>query len=40
MEQTEAAVAEQPADIEVRRDPGASAEAEHPEPNKVGEPEQ
>ena len=37
---SEAAVAEQPANTVARGDPGADTEAEHLEPNKAGEPEQ
>ena len=40
MEQTEATVAEQQADADAKRDPGAGVEAGHPEPNRAGEPEQ
>ena len=40
MEQTKAVVARHQADIEPIGDLGASAEVEHPEPNRAGEPKQ
>ena len=40
LEMTEAVVAEQATDTEARGHPRVGVDGEHPEPNRVGEPEQ